>query len=1165
MNALTRIVETALRINAKESRDASSVFNKAKPASAAVREVDQSPTAGKNIPIVLGSTNLTGEVIWIRTYRTSTNECRADVAVCFGTNLFGRPIGLMSLSQSGSYIYRKTGGQVVNPPKAVRFYDGTHTTADPLISYYEGADKTPAFKGYIYAVLEGILVASGIKAEFTDEYVEESSSSVTLDCDPDLSGVNMVYDYDTGMYYGILNPVSTESYFIRSLDNCKIFDAVRISFPRYDYQVYGGATPRFYPNIYPIRCSPMVVIPGRRMATLGPDPVQLSPLTYLYANPGRGIPSETGERVELHSESDYLLTDPPSPSPTYNYVESYPIPGTAACYAVLRIFDRSTALYPQLYSGIVTLPGVGNIACTIFNGQSGGLMDVPYGEPMGDSYYADEVTQVLENTYGGTDGGWGVKDAPEVDEIVYGRTDGNTIKLGAVRVAGSTVVAYRLVHEINGMYAPYAAVITLPDGLAYSGLDFDASSDQVLVSATADGSFLNSRLYKIGPDGTFSYVDLGLVGFKLMDRGQGRTYNGQAVITNDDNSEIYIFDIANESLSQVYSGDAAPGAVVDISRDLVSIPSVSGVTRYTAGQISPGDILLTDVIEACCAIKGYDPSELEFQNLSTYTVRGLQITSTIRLSDLFNRLGTLYSFSFVETDGKLKFVKKRTPGTLMVDHVLTENDLVLVEDGDGAKVRSVQRAGSANLLGGMDVEYVDPDKNFENTTIKIRRPVGSFDTGASERLETLSVPLTLLRADAYSLMYESFYNLLVRQTRVTFAVPSWHGQIEPGDCISVTVDGVSTTGIAVRVTISEDFSQEIEMEVFDSGGTTSLSSPEVITPPVVTTGILGLYIPLEIPFIRASDYKNSFTSIRYHGITSAEFGSWAYADVYRSLDNSTFSKIIGYTDAPMTLAVTQNSIDYPALEFAEDELSALTIRVVAGSATDFQSVSYLTQMNGANLCAYGNGDVWELISYRTVTENSDGTLTLTGLQRGLRGSHVNYAPLIGNETHMAGDYVIVLDPLTIATTDYLSSDRLQYESFAIKTSGHELPETRVGPIQFKNVAMSQVQPAAFVATHTAGSNNLVLTWEHVSCIPCEWSDAGVPGPMHAPLEYEIYISASGGPFIFYTTDRTYTWTEYGSRYGADSIVTDNVYEIYLTPRSSNNGWGKSAYAVPGEA
>jgi hypothetical protein len=1172
-------------ISSKMSSEASSSYDEAQRARAAVPEIDRSPTAGKNIPIFVGAVRLTGDVIWVNSYRTTGNECRADVAICFGRNLFGRALSLVSIAQSGAYIYKRSGGDVIDPPSAVRFYDGTQTTADPKIISVEGADYTPAFKGHVYAVLENVKLGD-FSAEFTDDSTETSTSS-SIPCSDDLSGIDLVYDDVSGLYYGIEFPMTGSSNLIVS-DGCKIISrSVIPNYYRYNGAFGGGelanSTEFYCDAVYPLRCAGAVLVTGydgythQNIAQTFATSFVVNPMTALPA----GLDGDGYTIVDFNLFQKWSLANSSAPATTdIEYKMTYRLPGGGNLYFALRLFDPADC-YAVEYIGAAsppavpyTLPSDSNVCGSIINMSYGGLESHYAGTSDGNedagefcTFALDEsFTQYLNptSTIENPEDGWYTSGCPAVDDIIYGTSGTSSVTLAAYKLSGSDINVFRILHTSSGMSLTNTATITPPSPLEFSGIEFDADSNQILISATPNGATaLNARLYKVGPSGSISYIELDDQEQRIVSRSNAVSSGGNIVLSNEDFSKIYSHNVEAGTTQTLYDGVAPTRApVIDLSRNTFSIPTAEGVTTYSSGQIVLEDILLTDIITDACAIKGYSPSDLVFENLSGVVVKGLLINSTIRLSDLFNRFGALYGFVFVETDRQLKFLKKRTAGgVLTTDATLTEDDLVLVDTSDGALVRTVQRSGANNLLSGMDFEFINPDKNFENDTIKIRRPTGSFDIGASTRLETLSLPLALDANTAYPLIYEAFYGLLQKETRSSFAVPSWHARIEPGDCISVTVDGVTIVGVAVRVTMRGDFAQEVEIESYMTSGVTSVS--EVVDyNPVDPSGssVIGWYLHLDIPFVRASDYTDADVSNLYHGITTRGIATWSGADVYRSRNSTSFTKLLEYDLPPMLVARCSNAIGQPETPFSLDDENELTVTVISGDDADLVSVTYQEMMEGANLCAYGRPGAWEIIAFQTVTDNEDGTFTLSLLSRGLFGSHVVFDPDVNTQSHSVGDYIVLLDPSKLTATNYAPTDYNINERFAVATSAAGIAQSATTLLQYKHVSMTPKPPASLTALHTAGSSNLVIEWEAVSSVPYDWQDSNAEGTIHETESYNVVIeTVSFGDFEFTTSDRSYTWTAYGSTLGATSIADDVITAVRVSRTSTV--WGTGVAAV----
>ena len=96
----------------------------------------------------------------------------------------------------------------------------------------------------------------------------------------------------------------------------------------------------------------------------------------------------------------------------------------------------------------------------------------------------------------------------------------------------------------------------------------------------------------------------------------------------------------------------------------------------------------------------------------------------------------------------------------------------------------------------------------------------------------------------------------------------------------------------------------------------------------------------------------------------------------------------------------------PRSPFATDEANALTVFMTTG-ADRLESTTQEAMLNGANaaLLLKANGEP-EILQFREVTDNPDGSFTLTGLLRGRRGTDVFVTG------HQPGELFVLLEPDT---------------------------------------------------------------------------------------------------------------------------------------------------------
>lgn len=240
----------------------------------------------------------------------------------------------------------------------------------------------------------------------------------------------------------------------------------------------------------------------------------------------------------------------------------------------------------------------------------------------------------------------------------------------------------------------------------------------------------------------------------------------------------------------------------------------------------------------------------------------------------------------------------------------------------------------------------------------------------------------------------------------------------------------------------------------------------------------------------------------------AGFGpaGWPGAALYKSADDSSESQV-GAALREAAWGATANALGIPRSPFATDEDNWLTVFIITG-AEQLESVTQLDLVNGANpvLVLKANGEP-EIIQFRDVTNNPDGSFTLKGLWRGRRGTDAFVAG------HQPGELFVLLDPddiesLAIALGDLGLSRHWRAVGFGTLFEDAEVATTVLAGRDLKPDA-----PWAVKAGKSGSPSNITLSCVRRTPIGGEWKDGVGDVPLGETAEvYEVDIlSAPGGP------------------------------------------------------
>ena len=226
----------------------------------------------------------------------------------------------------------------------------------------------------------------------------------------------------------------------------------------------------------------------------------------------------------------------------------------------------------------------------------------------------------------------------------------------------------------------------------------------------------------------------------------------------------------------------------------------------------------------------------------------------------------------------------------------------------------------------------------------------------------------------------------------------------------------------------------------------------------------------------------------YAAATSTASG-WRGATLSRSNDGGTTWLFAGTFLSLSTVGTCITALGNYQGGNTPDELNAVTVSMTSGTLA---SVSYAAFVSNAQLAIIGD----EIVSFRSVTLNVDGTYTLRGFLRGRRGSE--YA--MGS--HAIGDRFILVDTAAMIrvadTSASIGLARLYRAISSGLTTGASQSFTNTGA-GLKPYAVVQVAGGRYA------DGAVLISWVRRTRTSGEWRD-GVDAPVGETSEaYEVEI------------------------------------------------------------
>jgi hypothetical protein len=723
----------------------------------------QSSEYGRPIPIIYGTVAIGGNVIWASEIENVAGEGGKGSEQPTGDTAYGnfavavsegeRQFGRIWAGPERRLIWDGAVLEGADAGATVTFYTGTQTQLpDPLIESFEGVGNVEAYRGIAYVVFEHFpLLKDGNRLPFLTIEVGQPDT-FTNTAPTSLGTVWITQVIVTSLYYAVFYRGSYEGVVIRKLaDNTLyqhftydtldweqgpqwIWDETRQVFVQ---RISTGMTYATIPIATGVRTVHTISAAGGADANLGTIVFGhvLHNGAYIFA--ARGSAGQV-DRVSLY------LMDPVTHLPTFTYAANSGASGSGV--KLMKPTDATAAVYVASTAATLTQHALASAAAVVNLGAPA-TVTADYVE-------VDPNTGLIWSL--GYSGGIGgtltvhVND-PATQTLVY-----------------STSFAFSPLADRPFAFIPAAGlepnrvIVTAEQWL---GIDRYAVFDGDIpeYSNEAPGGYhgtavVNELTYNPSTDRLMAFRYSGWISFSDT-RDEPWTANFFLPGTHDAEED-------NKYLGEPdYSGDVEPQGQL-LSEIVADLSERAGLT---AAQIDV--TALTDIVD------------------------GYAIASPTSVRDAITALMPAYYFDAVESDGKVKFVKRG--GAIAV--VIPDDDVgSFVAGSEPPEPVETTRRMENELPRVMNVRYLLEATDYAPATKAARRLVGS-----SGEEQTMDLPLVLTDQKAQEISEVNLHGAWVARLTYSFTLPRKYGYLEPTDIIVVPVEGVGYT-MRLTKTVNDD-------------------------------------------------------------------------------------------------------------------------------------------------------------------------------------------------------------------------------------------------------------------------------------------------------------------------------------------------------------------------
>jgi Putative phage tail protein len=543
---------------------------------------------------------------------------------------------------------------------------------------------------------------------------------------------------------------------------------------------------------------------------------------------------------------------------------------------------------------------------------------------------------------------------------------------------------------------------------------------------------------------------------------------------------------------------------------LTTTSTPGALARFYFNRLSGAGTNLASIVTDICIRKGIPESRIDVLDIIDIEVPGYllarQVTGIQALAPLFQ----FYQIDVIESDFKVRFMKRGKP---VVD-ILTLEDYKYNEEN--TLVPSV-RVKDTDLPSQYNITYLDPNQDYNQDTRhakRIRNPTPAMQSDNP-------LGFTVSAALAPSIVKQQAEKLLFSEwnQKDAYDITTHWGKLKltSGDSVTLQLSpGNYTQARIVQNGLGTDLSYKLNLvgehpAQYDSTAT-AVSGIGFIVPKVSSTNMVRLFL-IDSPLLRDTDEPPSRAySIIYYGMSSYEDGKFTRGILYRSGEGSTFEET-GTTVTPVKWGVTTSSLADPVQIFATDEDSTLTVLMSVG-AGDMASITQETMLNtsqNAAILIKDSGEV-EILQYRDVALNADGSFTLHGFIRGQRGTDtMAYG-------HGSNELFLLLSSASGSKTPIALGDlgtARFYKGVGVNQKFDDAPTETITPIGRALMPWAPVHQKAVLGV----GDTITLTWDRRTRVGGSIRDGVATVPLSEDTEaYDVEILSSPGGSIA----RTYT-------------------------------------------
>jgi hypothetical protein len=513
-----------------------------------------------------------------------------------------------------------------------------------------------------------------------------------------------------------------------------------------------------------------------------------------------------------------------------------------------------------------------------------------------------------------------------------------------------------------------------------------------------------------------------------------------------------------------------PHPAIYVIRDgymgVISGASFAIITRFPL--YDPIGIPLDEVVADLCERAGLTSQQYDVTSLADDIVPGFLIAVRGDIRASLSQLQVAYFFDAVESERKMKFVKRGTvtPVTISSDDLIASDP----EEKPPPELKTTRKA-ETELPAKINITYWEYETDYQPGTQQ-----GVRMSTDSEDEQTIELPIVMEPMQAKQVADLNLFNAWMEREQFEIRLPRRHAHYEPTDVFIVNDRELR---VAKKIELPNGAIEYIGVRSNNALWVHLAAGISALGHATPRSGSGGGNNPeqadlllLDIPLLNDSDEQPGL----YVAMAGTESTSFPGAELYRSQDDVTFTRIGSHARAD-TIGTADTVLGnfYGGNIF--DELNSVDVTLGDGVSGTLDSKSATLVLNGANKALLGD----EIIQFKNAVLFTGSPLAtshyrLSGLLRGRHGTEWAMS------THRVLERFVLLP-----TTDYSAGlgDVGVEEYYRAVMRGNSLANVTSIPFILQSIRQKPLSPV-HLHGYADGTGDATLKWMRRSRFASSW-------------------------------------------------------------------------------